>query len=55
MNNLVRGREMEMLCRHRATQDTIHRWKWLGEAEGGGTSRNAKPLLDFKCAPGQWR
>jgi hypothetical protein len=24
---------MELLCRHRATLDNAHGWKWLGEAE----------------------
>ena len=24
---------MELLCRHRAALDSIHQWKWLGEAE----------------------
>ena len=33
MNNLEGCREMELLCRHRATLDSVHRWKWLGEAE----------------------
>jgi hypothetical protein len=33
MNNLEGCREMELSCRHRATLDSILRWKWLGEAE----------------------
>ena len=33
MNNLEGCREMELLCRHRAIVDSVHRWKWLGEAE----------------------
>jgi hypothetical protein len=24
---------MELLCRHRAVYDSLHSWKWLGEAE----------------------
>jgi len=33
MNDRVGCREMELLCRHRATLDTAHGWKWLGQAE----------------------
>jgi hypothetical protein len=33
MNDLVGCRDMELLCRQRATLDIQHSWKWLGEAE----------------------
>ena len=33
MNDLIGCREMELLCRQRATFDIQHSWKWLGEAE----------------------
>jgi len=33
MNDPIGCRDMELLCRHRATFDIQHRWKWLGEAE----------------------
>jgi hypothetical protein len=33
MNDPVGCREMELLCRQRATFDIQHSWKWLGEAE----------------------
>ena len=33
MNDPVGCRDMELLCRQRATFDIQHSWKWLGEAE----------------------
>ena len=33
MSDLADCRELEMLCRHRATVDRENSWKWLGEAE----------------------
>jgi hypothetical protein len=33
MNDPVGCRDMELLCRRRATFDIQHSWKWLGEAE----------------------
>jgi hypothetical protein len=33
MNDPVGCRDMELLCRQRATFDIQHNWKWLGEAE----------------------
>ena len=36
MDQLMGCREMELLCRHRATFDTQHRWKWLGDAQRWG-------------------
>jgi hypothetical protein len=33
MNDLIGCRDMELLCRQRATFDIQHSWKWLGEAE----------------------
>jgi hypothetical protein len=33
MNDPIDCRDMELLCRHRATFDIQHSWKWLGEAE----------------------
>ena len=33
VNDLVSCRDMELLCRRRATLDTQRSWKWLGEAE----------------------
>ena len=33
MNDPIGCRDMELLCRQRATLDTQHSWKWLGEAE----------------------
>ena len=33
MSDLVGCRDMELLCRQRATLDIQHSWKWLGEAE----------------------
>lgn len=33
MNDPLGCRDMELLCRQRATFDIRHSWKWLGEAE----------------------
>ena len=33
MNDPIGCRDMELLCRQRATFDIQHSWKWLGEAE----------------------
>jgi hypothetical protein len=33
MNDPIGCRDMELLCRQRATLNTQHSWKWLGEAE----------------------
>jgi hypothetical protein len=33
MNDPIGCRDMELLCRHRATFNIQHSWKWLGEAE----------------------
>jgi hypothetical protein len=33
MNDPIGSRDMELLCRQRATFDIQHSWKWLGEAE----------------------
>jgi hypothetical protein len=33
MNNLLRCREIESLCRQRAVSDRAHHWKWLDEAD----------------------
>jgi hypothetical protein len=33
MNDPIGCRDMELLCRRRATFDIQHSWKWLGEAE----------------------
>ena len=33
MNNIIRCREIESLCRRRAVSDRAHSWKWLGEAD----------------------
>jgi hypothetical protein len=33
MNNLMGCRDMELLCRRRATLDLERSWKWLGEAK----------------------
>ena len=33
MNDSIGCRDMELLCRQRATFDIQHSWKWLGEAE----------------------
>ena len=33
MNDPIGCRDMELLCRQRATFDVQHSWKWLGEAE----------------------
>jgi hypothetical protein len=33
MNDPIGCRDMELLCRQRATLDIQHSWKWLGEAE----------------------
>lgn len=33
MNDPIGCRDMELLCRKRATFNTRHSWKWLGEAE----------------------
>ena len=33
MNDPIGCRDMELLCRQRATLDIRHSWKWLGEAE----------------------
>jgi hypothetical protein len=32
MNHVVGCRDIELLCRRRATLDHEHSWKWLGEA-----------------------
>ena len=33
MNDPIGCRDMELLCRQRATFDIQHSWRWLGEAE----------------------
>ena len=33
MSDPIGCRDMELLCRQRATFDIQHSWKWLGEAE----------------------
>jgi hypothetical protein len=33
MNDPIGCRDMELLCRQRATFDIQHSWNWLGEAE----------------------
>ena len=48
MNDLVGCREMELLCRHRAALDSIHSWKWLGEAERWGQLAQKETASRFK-------
>jgi hypothetical protein len=53
MHQLMMGcREMELLCRHRATFDTQHRWKWLGEAQRWGDLAHRETVARYGEHPG---
>lgn len=51
MNDPVGCRDMELLCRHRATIDIQHSWKWLGEAERWKELAHREAASRFHAGP----
>jgi hypothetical protein len=52
MQQLLGCRELELLCRLRATFDTQHRWKWLSEAQPWGDLAHRETVARYGEHPG---